>query len=300
MTLEQLEQTYRDYPVKFTRGQGNLPCIDIKTALAEARIYLHGAHVTHYQPAGQKPVLFMSNKSWFEPNKPIRGGIPICFPWFGPKADDPKAPAHGIARTQSWSVTCINPMATGDIEVTLEMLPSDISRNYGYGAFVAQYRVRVGRELSVALTVRNTGDHAFSYGEALHTYFSVGDVGKVEVTGLADTTYMDKTRNYARFTEGQAPITFTQEFDRLYLNTESTVILKDPSLGREILIGKTGSLSTVVWNPWVAKAKAMPDFGDEEWPDMLCVETANAADNIITLQPGESHETRATICVESL
>jgi glucose-6-phosphate 1-epimerase len=298
MTIAEVHQRFTSGPIRCVEGQGDLPCLDIATDLAEARIYLHGAHLAHFQPRGQQPVLFMSDASLFRLDKPIRGGVPVCFPWFGPKPDDPQAPAHGFARLQTWSLVSADVLPTGEVQVILELLPSDLSRGYGFDAFALEYRVRVGRELSLTLTVRNTGAAPFTISEALHTYFSVGDVHKVNVAGLSGVTYLDKTQNLQRFTEGPNPISITQETDRHYLNTDATAVLHDPSLSRRIVISKAGSLSTVLWNPWIAKAKAMSDFGNEEWPRMLCIETANAADNALTIAPQQSHGMRATIRAE--
>ncbi len=299
MTLAELKARYSSGPVTLAAGQGDLPCLQVKTDLAEATIYLHGAHVSHFQPAGHDPVLFMSAKSSFADGKAIRGGVPVCWPWFGPKSDDPTAPMHGIARLQEWTVTAISQLPMSEIGITLELLPSDLSRQFWPdNNFHLEHRIRVGRELAMSLVTRNTGKLPFTVNEALHTYFAVGDVRQVSVTGLAGVTYMDKTRGMQRFTEGSTPITVTAETDRHYLSTESATTIHDPVLRRRITIHKTGSKSTVLWNPWTAKAKAMSDFGDEEWPNMLCVETANAADNAVSVAPAKDHEMQATISVE--
>lgn len=300
MTLEQIRSTYSSYPVKYAEGQGGLPCLDVRTEQAEGRVYLHGAHVARFRPAGESPVLFVSGKSWFEGEKPIRGGVPVCWPWFGPKGDDPKAPAHGFARIQPWTLMSVTMLADGAVELVLELRPTELSWKYGFGEFVLEHRVRIGRELSMMLVTRNTGGAPFTISEALHTYLMVGDVRKVSVAGLGGVTYIDKTRNFERVTEGMALITIGGETDRLYVNTEGAVRIEDASFGRRIVVSKAGSRSTVVWNPWVEKARAMSDFGDEEYPSTICVETANAADNVVTVGPGESHSMQATIRVEKL
>ena len=300
MTIDQLRKAYTSEAIRFTTGEGGLPCLDVKTPLAEARVYLHGAHVTYFQPAGEKPVLFMSSKSMFASGKAIRGGVPVCFPWFGPKSDNPMAPMHGIARLQEWTVSSISHLAGGEVGIILELLPSDLSRTYWPYNFHLEHRIRIGRELSMTLATRNTGTEPFTINEALHTYFTVGDVRQVSITGLEGATYMDKTRQMQRFTEGKEPITVTGETDRHYLNTTTTAVIHDPSMGRRIIVAKAGSKSTVVWNPWIAKAKAMPDYGDDEWTGMICVETANAADNEVAVAANSEHLMQATISVEKL
>lgn len=300
MTTQELKERYRDFPVKVSAGEGNLCCLDVKTELAEARIYLHGGHVAHFQPAGEKPMLFMSGKSSFEPGKPIRGGVPVCYPWFGPKADDPTAPMHGFARLQEWTVSGISELPRGEIGIILELRESDFSRRWWPFPFQLEHRIRIGRELSMSLVTRNAGMDPFTVNEALHTYFAVGDVRQVSITGLADTRYMDKTRQMNRFTEEKQPLRITSETDRHYMDTSTTVTIHDPSMSRRIVVQKTGSKSTVVWNPWIAKAAAMQDFGDDEWTKMLCVETANAADNAAAVAANGDHEMQAIISVEKM
>lgn len=297
MTIDQVRAQYGSGPVKLADGSGGLPVLQVRTELGEADIYLHGAHVTHFRPAGHDPVLFMSGNSWFAADKPIRGGVPICCPWFGPKKDNPKAPAHGVFRLQTWTVQSITTLPTGEVGITLQLLPSDLSREFWPFTFEIEQRIRVGRELSMTLAMRNTDTEPFTFEEALHTYLAVGDVKQVSVSGLSGATYMDRLQNLQRFTQ-EGAIRFTGETDRSYLNTETAVTVDDPSMRRRIRVSKTGSKTTVVWNPWIAKAKAMPDFGDEEWPGMVCVETANAADNAVSVAPQETHLMQAAIAVE--
>ena len=270
-------------------GVGGLPRIAISSALATAHIYLHGAHVTHYQRVGEPPLLFMSDASIFQENKPIRGGVPICFPWFGPRANRPDSPGHGFARLLPWKQVDIRESPDGDVVVELALQDSDVTRAHWPHAFELRYVVTVGRKLNLALTVRNSGSQPFTFEEALHTYFSVADIRKVSVTGLERTRCFSKVNNEGLRTSGPEPITFVGETDRVYLGTQATCVIHDPGLGRDITVAKSGSDATVVWNPWIAKAKAMPDFGDQEWPVMVCVETANAMEGALTLEPGQSH-----------
>lgn len=279
--------------IRFESGQGNLTRAVITAPEGEAHVYLHGAHVTHYQPKGRSPVLFMSRQSHFAPGKAIRGGIPVIFPWFGPRAGDPSAPAHGFARTLEWSVIETKRIGS-DVGLTLALNPSDVTRHFFPQDFELRYTVNVGANLTVTLEVHNRSGANFSFEEALHTYLSVGDVRQVSIDGLAGRKYIDKTAAGARALQ-QGPIRIERETDRVYLDTTDEVRVTDPALRRQLLVSKTGSQSTVVWNPWIDKAKALPDFGDDEWPAMLCIETANAADNAVALAPGESHVMSATL-----
>jgi len=302
MTLDEVRSKYSSGPVKLVDGNGGLPMLQVRTPLAEADIYLHGSHITHFRPQGHDPVLFMSKSSNFAAGKPIRGGVPVCGPWFGAKKDDSSAPGHGIFRLQSWSVQSISTLPHGDVEIALQLLQSDLSRKYWPYNFTIEHRIRIGKELSMSLTMKNTDSRTFTFDEALHTYFVVGDIKQVSVSGLKGVQYIDKAPDMQRLTQQEDPIRFTAETDRHYVKTTATTTIDDPSpaMRRRITIAKFGSKSTVVWNPWIAKSKAMPDFGDDEWPGMLCVETANAADDQITLTPGQSHLMQAFISVEKL
>jgi glucose-6-phosphate 1-epimerase len=279
----------------FESGSGDLLLLAIRSPLAEAHIYLHGAHVTHFQPRDAAPVLFMSQQSAFTPDKPIRGGVPLIFPWFGPRAGHPDAPAHGFARVAEWQVESLT--IDGDEIVTAVFLlqaDSETRKLWPYD-FTLRYRVAVGRTLVMTLEVENTGQEPFTFENALHTYFAVGDVRETATRGLENSDYLDKTDGLQRKKQGSEPIRITQETDRIFENTRKTCVVEDEKLKRRITIEKSGSQTTVVWNPWVAKAAAMADFGDEEWPRMLCIETVNASANTVTLAPEKSHAMRAVV-----
>ena len=274
-----------------TPGQGGLPRLQIKHAMAE--VYVHGAHVTHFQPRGAaQPVLWMSKSSVFKPDKAIRGGVPICFPWFGPKADDPNAPAHGFARTREWALESMQPNV-----MTFQLKSDDATKRWWNAEFVARYIVSVSDELSIQLTVQNLGRERARYEAALHSYFMVGDIRRTEVRGLEGASYVDRLQPGKTFTQDDKPIRFTAETDRTYINTNAIATIVDAVLKRRIINRKINSNSTVVWNPWIDKAKAMADFGDDEWPGMLCIETANVGPNAVELEPGQSHAMTAVISV---
>ena len=281
--------------VRLEEGQGKLRRLAIKTAQADAEIYLHGAHVTQFQPKDQKPVLFMSEKSMFEAGKPIRGGVPICFPWFGARQDGQPGPAHGFARLMEWELVSAEQESDGVVEVRLRLVSNEATRAMWHGEFEAEYRVRIGSTLGLELHVKNTGSQPLRIEEALHTYLAVGDVRQVGIEGLAGATYSTIVPAPRTETESAAPIRITAETDRIYFNTQATCVVHDPGWQRKLAVKKTGSDATVVWNPWIAKAKAMPDFGDDEWPHMLCIETCNVRENAITLTPGQSHAMFAVI-----
>ena len=276
-------------------GAGGLTKLVISATEGQAEIYLHGAHVTHFQPSGRKPVLFLSQKSLFEADKPIRGGIPLIFPWFGPNTEDPSAPMHGFARVKNWEVINVSKTSAGDVSATFELTSRQPMSKVWPHSFQLQYTVRVGRELSLTLSVKNLSSKAFSFEEAFHTYLAVSDVRQSRIEGLAGHQYIDKVDQFQIKTQGAGPIAIEGETDRVYLDTADVVCVQDPVLDRELRVRKIDSQSTVLWNPWIAKAKAMADFGDEEWPGMVCVETANVGKNKISLPAGATHEMRAII-----
>jgi D-hexose-6-phosphate mutarotase len=282
----------------FVDHPGGLTALDIATPAATGRIFLHGAHIAAWQPAGAQPVLFMSGKSHFAPGKAIRGGVPLIFPWFGACAGDAKAPQHGFARTTTWAVDSVNASADEYITVTLRLDDSEQTRASWPYAFSARFRATFGKTLSMALEIENRSPAALQFEEALHTYLAVSHVENVAVLGLENTEYIDKVDALARKRPGADPLFLSGETDRVFVNTTATCTADDSEMGRRIVVEKSGSSSTVVWNPWAAKAKAMADFGDDEWPNMLCLETANAGENTVTLAPGATHTMTATIRVE--
>jgi glucose-6-phosphate 1-epimerase len=286
---------------RIEKGPGNLDRLAIATDHGEAHVYLYGAQVAHFKPRGARPVLFVSRYSHYEagtPGKPIRGGVPICFPWFGPKAGSPAAPAHGFARILTWRLSEVTRKDSGTVQATLHLDSSDYTRLLFPHDFAATFVVTVDARLTMDLVVRNMGLGPMPIEEALHSYFAVGDARRVSVGGLEGLPYVDKTQGGARKAGENAPLAMARETDRVYPGARGRATIADPVWGRRIVITKSGSATTVVWNPWVDKAKAMADFGDEEWQEMICVETANVADDAVTISPGGTHTVSATIEVE--
>jgi glucose-6-phosphate 1-epimerase len=283
--------------VQLERGPGGLPRLAINTELASAVIYLHGAHVASWWPHGDRPVLWLSRGSEYAADRPIRGGIPICFPWFGPHRHDRTAPSHGFARVSEWILHSAGEAPDGNLVVDL-MLSSDHPLTPAWPhAFEVHCRIVVGATLGLSLDVRNSDSEPFTYESAFHTYFSVSDVRAVAVGGLENTEYLDKTAGFARRQQGSDPLRFRSETDRVYVNTTHTCVLHDPDWQRDIVIDKGGSTTTVVWTPWSEKARLLPDIADGDWNGMLCIETCNVHDDAVTLLPGERHVTGAAIRV---
>ncbi|MEI8235520.1 MAG: D-hexose-6-phosphate mutarotase [Verrucomicrobiota bacterium] len=282
---------------RLVTGSSGLPRYEITTPLAQAHIYLHGAHVARFVPAGQLPLLWVSTKSCFEPGKPIRGGVPVIFPWFGPRRGDPDAPAHGFARTRSWTLESVVQEPGGAVVVTLRLEPDAATRAL-WGEphdWVLRHRITIATALTMELEIENRGSAPFRCEEALHTYFHVSDVRQIAVHGLEAAEYYDNADGMGRKRQAGEPIRFTAETVRTHVHTPAACAIDDPGLNRRILVEKEHSRSTIVWNPWIAKAQAMPDFGDDEWLRMVCVETGNVADNALEIAPGARHVTRTVL-----
>ena len=283
----------------FITGKGDLPCIQITSKLANATIYLHGGHITHWQPAGEDPVLFMNDRSWFEVGKPIRGGVPICFPWFGAHPLDDSLPSHGIVRTQQWDVESITEDQAGSVIVTLLTQSDDASYALWPFEFELRHIITIGSTLSLNLQTHNTDEKELKITQALHTYLAVKEIHEVQIAGLEGRPYFDKVADQNTHAPN-APLHLTGEFDSVFCDTQATVMVIDPQMKREISVAKQGSDSTIIWNPWVNKSKELPDMADSQWQNMVCVETANAGHNIVTVQPGQQHEMISTISVAKL
>ncbi len=284
--------------LRLQRAPGGLVHAVISTPAAEADLYLQGAHLTQWTPRGQRPVLFVSSKSLYTAGKAIRGGVPIIFPWFGDRSDGKPGPAHGFARTSEWTLEGTKQFEDGKVEITLALGDSDATRELFDSAFRLRYRVTIGSELEMELEVSNEGSTPFTFEEALHTYLAVGDVQQASVFGLDDTVLIDKTDGFKRKKQDRELLRIAKETDQVHLNTQATCLARDPVWHRRIVVEKSGSNSTVIWNPWVEKSNGMADMQAGGWKQMLCVETANAVDNAVLLAPGASHKLVARIRVE--
>jgi glucose-6-phosphate 1-epimerase len=275
--------------VEFAETEHGLVRAIVSQGGMTGELYLQGAHVTAWQPAGARPVIFTSSHANFVPAKAIRGGIPIAFPWFGAHPTDPKLPQHGFARTAPWQLDSVEESADG-LALELSLSPD---------GFALTYRVVFGTELHLALSVRNTSSGSVAFEEALHTYFAVSDVELVSVTGLENSSFMDKTEGMQRRPPAGAPLSLGKETDRVYLNVPNDLTIIDPGWDRRVMIEKRNAASTIIWNPWPEKAAAMADLGADNWRGMLCVETGNVADNRVQLAPGATHRITTRIALDA-
>jgi glucose-6-phosphate 1-epimerase len=280
--------------VRVETGAGGMDRAVLRTTAGEAHVYLHGAHVAHWQPRGSMPVLFMSAHTRFVSDAAIRGGVPVIFPWFGPRAGDAQAPAHGFARRRPWRLE-----REGDHDVVLALDADPGTRAVWPHEFALRLHVVLEARLTMTLAVTNTDSEPWTYEEALHTYLAVGDATTAIVTGVEGAAYLDKTDAMTRKWQPDEPLRITGEVDRTFPGHTAACVVEDPVLKRRMLVDKRGSATTVIWNPWIERARALPDLGDEEWKRMVCVETANAGDDAVRLAPGARHEMAATLTCEA-
>ncbi len=287
MDAAALRQRFSVPGVTFDEANG-LTRVQIATADAIATVYLQGAHLTAWQPADFEPAILLSHKSDFAPGKPIRGGIPIAFPWFATdrkkdRIDGHPGPSHGFARIQAWTLESVK-LEGSAVKLAFTLGPTDMSRAMGYAHFAVKLEFTIGLQLQMVMAVTNTGTEAMTYEQAFHTYYEVADIHEVSVDGLEPTSFIDKTDAMKVKPAEYQPIRFTKTLDRMYNHTSSYLTIHDVAGRRKFVIHKEGSNTTVVWNPF----GPLPDLGEWDWHSMCAVEVANAGDDAITLAPGES------------
>lgn len=321
--MTQLDDLNSKYAIpgilSFAPANGGLIAAHVTSPAAEATIYLQGAHVTHWKPAGQAPAIFLSQRAEFVAGKPIRGGVPIIFPWFSERHDGKTGPQHAFARISDWDVAFAG-MSGEDLHLAFTLAPNDLSRSLGFDHFRLGYRVTVGRTLTLEMGVQNDSGNGGARGggpasatahadqaaagaplvfeQALHTYYEVADARQVSIDGLAGVSYIDKVDDMKHKVQPTGALHFEGRTDRPYLNTTATCILHDPAGHRRITVAKSGSNSTVIWNPWQEFTANMADMEPDAWLHMTAIETANVGENTITLAPGATHTMRADISID--
>ena len=291
--------------LEFTQ-RGDLLCLNVTTPAVTAQVTLHGAHLLAWQPAGQEPVLFLSQRSEFATGKAIRGGVPVIWPWFGPRSaavppppeSAPRSPSHGFARTSEWRLQFAAVMQDA-VHLTFTLAPTVESRSFGFDHFRIAYQMILGRDLRLCLTVANDGAEDLRFEEALHSYFAVTEIEEVILSGTESTEYLDKPDGMKLKRQAAEALRFTEVTDRVYLATDATCRIDDPEGGRTLHIAKEHSQNTVVWNPWSELTAGLADMEPEGWHGMLCVETANVGAAAITLAPGEVHTMEARVTLSA-
>ncbi|MEE9423044.1 MAG: D-hexose-6-phosphate mutarotase [Gammaproteobacteria bacterium] len=282
----------------FTTDQSDFIYANIQTAQASATISLYGGQVLSYKPANASDdLMFLSEHAYYKKGKAIKGGIPICWPWFGADPEGKGRPAHGFARNSEWTVLETAVEKNGSIRLSLELNLNDTTRKLWEGDISARLDVVAGDNLALTLTTFNNSKDEMQLTQALHTYFNVGDSTQVSVTGLGGKTYLDKADGGGERIQ-QGPVTISGEVDRIYTDINNDLVIHDSVLERKIRIQSNGSASAVVWNPWKEIAAEMGDLGDTDYLRMLCVETTNAGPDIVTIAPGDPYKLSAVYRVE--
>ncbi|XP_020110369.1 putative glucose-6-phosphate 1-epimerase isoform X2 [Ananas comosus] len=285
--------------VEVCKGVNGLDKVVLREARdCSAEVYLYGGHVTSWKNDGEE-LLFVSNKAIFKPPKAIRGGIPICFPQF---SNFGSLEQHGFARNKQWSIDTDPPpfptVTSSRAFVDLILKPSEEDLKIWPNSYEFRLRVTLGPGGDLMLTSRirntNTEGKTFSFTFAYHTYFFVSDISEVRVEGLETLDYLDNLQERKRFTEQGDAVVFESEVDKIYLSTPAKLAILDHEKKRTFVLRKDGLPDAVVWNPWDKKAKAMADFGDDEYKHMVCVEAA-AIEKPIELKPNEEWTGRYTI-----
>lgn len=298
MNIEQLNADYGiANKVKFVEGKGGFPVIEISNDYARSTISVYGGQVLSFQPVNQTEMMFLSSQAYYQQGKAIKGGAPVCWPWFGSDPEAKGRSSHGFVRNRLWTMTEVVSSQDGATKVTMGVTDTADTREVWDYAFDLAIVITVGSSLTVELVTRNTGKESFSITQALHSYFNVGDINKVRVLGLADKSYIDKVDEGKEKTQTGA-ISFSEECDRIYLNVPSELVIEDADLNRKIKITATNSNTAIVWNPWAEISANMADLGERDYQKFVCVETANAANEVIEVAAGSEYKMTANYALE--
>lgn len=268
-------------------GAAQLPWIRLQCDEALVEVCLQGAHVSSYRPGGTENILWVSSTSSYQEHKAIRGGIPICWPWFGANPENSERPQHGYARNSLFTLTSSAASET-EVQVILKLNPDEVPFSEWVGALQLEVEIRLSDQLWIEMRTRNLSDRPIQISDALHSYFSVSDVRHIQVPELLGCSYLDKTHSYQRLNQ-ENPFGVVAEVDRVYLDVEKRLELVDSKVSKKIRIETWGNRNLVVWNPWIEHARKMDDFEDHGYLNMLCLEPANAQPNSVDLKPGTLH-----------
>ena len=275
-----------DNKVWIEKTSEGLQKLSIATDLAAAEIYLHGAHLTHYQPHGQSPVIFDAQASRVTPPKAVHAGIPICWPWFGPHPTDSSKPQHGFVRDRVWILSKVHALADEEIEVILSLKSNAHTQALFDFSFELELTFTIGNTLTLSLKTTNLDTKSFTITQALHTYFAISHLSNVQIKGVENCSYVDYTDHKIVKKDKEALIV-QQEVNRVYVPSNATVFIEDSKAKRTIVVSKSGSHSTTIWNPWVENG--IHDLKGDAYNRFVCVETTNALEDAVSIAPQRSH-----------
>lgn len=293
--INQLNEKFKiEGVLTFKKLKNNLICLVVSNQYADATISLYGAQITSFRPKKEVEILWLSPMSYYEEGKAIRGGIPVCFPWFGPHKSDPAKPQHGFGRLMYWELMEVTENTNGETLIRLELTSSEITKTYWPYEFIAEMTFTIGKTLKVTLKVTNTSPIQFDYSCALHTYFNLSAIEDITIEGLKGTRYY-KNGEPEEFIQESSKLKIHQVEDRHYYDTSATCFIEDPKFRRKIMVAKSGSMTTTVWNPGAANCHNTSDMPNEAYRRFVCIEAVNSLNDTVCITPGESHETSAVI-----
>ncbi len=299
MDFDQLSQYEIENELQFVEIEHGFVYAEINNTRAHATISTYSGQVLSYRPKNQQDdLLFVSDKAYYEDGKAIKGGIPVCWPWFGADPDGQGRPAHGFVRNRQWQVSGSESLADGSTRIIMSLVDTDETRTIWPHAFRLDIEITVGDSLKVVLATHNNSDQNITISQALHTYFQVGDINKVKVLGLENTVYLDKVGETTRRTQSGS-VTIDREVDRIYTGVTGELVIEDEALARKIRITSRGCSTAVVWNPWIEIAASMADLDDNAYQKMICVETANAGPETVDIPAGNEYRLEAQYSIES-
>lgn len=284
--------------LKIDLYNNTFPACYITNPHGTAVVSLYGAHIISYIPKNKKEVLWMSSNSFMEEGKPIRGGIPVCFPWFGPHASDTTKPMHGFGRLLTWELQSASQLPGDSTQISMTLADSDETRRLWPYSFKATLTVIVGPKLEASLEVQNDGNEKFTYSDALHTYYNISHVDNIVIRGLGGTSYYDGLNKDAGNIQENDELYIAKEENRRHYQHAGDCVIEDKGWKRKITASKKNSRVTLVWNPWIETARKMADMPDDGYQTMVCIEAVNYYDDSITLNPGEKHSLGAVIGVD--
>lgn len=297
LTIEQLNSEYaiKDQ-LHFISGEGNLPLIVVENDKAAALISTYAGQVLSFQPVDGGELLFLSKKAYYQQGKAIKGGIPICWPWFGADPEG-SGPAHGFVRNRQWDVLSTTTLEDGSTQIRLGISDNKETRDIWPHSFQLTIEITIGSSLTIELITHNSGTEPVTISQALHTYFEVGDISQVQLLGLENHDYLDKADN-GLTRQQSGPVIIENEVDRIYTETLNDLFIDDTSLARKIHITASGSETAVVWNPWAEIAASMGDLNNDDYQQFLCVETVNAVNDTVNIQPGNQYHLQVNYSIE--
>ena len=272
--------------VSLTLKDESYPILELQNSKASASIALHGAHLLQFTPVGQQPVIFTSDSAVYKEGKAIRGGIPICWPYFNTHPTQKNFPSHGIARNRFWELASIQSTADKHTLV-FEMPIHSEDLNIIGGPCKLTVTFEITDTLEISLTTINTGTSDLIIGGALHTYFTVGSIANTSISGLDGVSNLDTLTRSSTIQNGAIEI--KHEYDRIFIPSREAASIHDTSNKREIIVTKENSCATTIWNPWIEKSSTMADLGNDDYLSFLCIEAINWREDLQTISPGDSH-----------